>query len=288
MKRRKLAMLMAIVMSVTSISSETLVLAENMDGFVNADMVGEFTEEDVIEPSAAESVDKNVLEKQVTGECVSDISEADKTPRATTIGEASVSVVPTINDITEENPITDNSASEDQTSATTDQNSSVENQISDSEDLNIRNTDKNQNTENTDNETSDLDNSEVSDTNPENPSSEKTVPDTSETADIIPEIPSTEDTESEENIADGFVAEDFFGENQVENPGNNVEFEDENGTNISEDENGSEEKAALSAIEINENTFPDNNFRNYILSTFDTDKDEILSPMNLKKSQKSM
>ena len=270
-------------MSVTSISSETLVLAENMDGFVNADMVGEFTEEDVIEPSAAESVDKNVLEKQVTGECVSDISEADKTPRATTIGEASVSVVPTINDITEENPITDNSASEDQTSGTTDQNSSVENQISDSEDLNIRNTDKNQNTENTDNETSDLDNSEVSDTNPENPSSEKTVPDTSETADIIPEIPSTEDTESEENIADGFVAEDFFGEDQVENPGNNVEFEDENGTNISEDENGSEEKAALSAIEINENTFPDNNFRNYILSTFDTDKDEILSPDELEK-----
>ena len=325
MKRRKLAMLMAIVMSVTSISSETLVLAENMDGFVNADMVGKFTEEDVIEPSAAESVDKNVLEKQVTGECVSDISEADKTPRATTIGEASVSVVPTINDITEENPITDNSASEDQTSSvtdqnsvaedqtsgasdqnsgtedrtsgasdqnsgtedqtsgTTDQNSSVENQISDSEDLNIRNTDKNQNTENTDNETSDLDNPEVSDTNPENPSSEKTVPDTSETADIIPETPSPEDTESEENIADGFVAEDFFGEDQVENPGNNVEFEDENGTNISEDENGSEEKAALSAIEINENTFPDNNFRNYILSTFDTDKDEILSPDELEK-----
>ena len=325
MKRRKLAMLMAIVMSVTSISSETLVLAENMDGFVNADMVGEFTEEDVIEPSAAESVDKNVLEKQVTGESVSDISEADKTPRATTIGEASVSVVPTINDITEENPITDNSASEDQTSSvtdqnsvaedqtsgasdqnsgtedrtsgasdqnsgtedqtsgTTDQNSSVENQISDSEDLNIRNTDKNQNTENTDNETSDLDNPEVSDTNPENPSSEKTVPDTSETADIIPETPSPEDTESEENIADGFVAEDFFGEDQVENPGNNVEFEDENGTNISEDENGSEEKAALSAIEINENTFPDNNFRNYILSTFDTDKDEILSPDELEK-----
>ena len=50
-------------------------------------------------------------------------------------------------------------------------------------------------------------------------------------------------------------------------------LKNENGTNISEDENGSEEKAALSAIEINENTFPDNNFRNYILSTFDTDKE---------------
>ena len=45
MKRRKLAMLMAIVMSVTSISSETLVLAENMDGFVNIDIVGELAEE---------------------------------------------------------------------------------------------------------------------------------------------------------------------------------------------------------------------------------------------------
>ena len=123
-------------MSVTSISSETFVLAENMDGFVNADIVGELAEEDVIEPSSAESIDKNVLEKQVTGECVSDISEADKTPRATTIGETSVSVVPTINDITEENPTTDNSASEDQTSSVTDQNSVAEDQTSGASDQN--------------------------------------------------------------------------------------------------------------------------------------------------------